>query len=130
MCFEKSAAGNTIAKKFRSLLALIIAPPFVCASRCLRVSASPRLRVLPQALALGCIGLTFFQAPAAPAPTPSSAIQTNPPLSTLREFHDQANRWGENTKVRLRGTVTHTSTDKTFFIQEGGAAVYVFHKPE
>jgi signal transduction histidine kinase len=52
-----------------------------------------------------------------------------PRLVTIQEFLRQANQWGEETPVTIRGTVTHSISDKTFFIQEGGFGTYVFHKP-
>lgn len=51
------------------------------------------------------------------------------PLVTIRQFLDGARLWGEQRTVRLRGTVTHCISDKTFFIQDGDAGTYVFHKP-
>jgi signal transduction histidine kinase len=54
---------------------------------------------------------------------------SGPSLITIREFLDGAPAWGEGRQVRVRGTVTHSISDKTFFIQEGDAGTYVFHKP-
>src|SRR5262249_43563768 len=61
--------------------------------------------------------------------TATRANPTNPPLITLRQFLDGAPQWGESRLVRVRGTVTHSISDKTFFIQDGDAGTYVFHKP-
>ena len=54
---------------------------------------------------------------------------TNPPLISIQQFLDGAPTWGEQRPVRVRGTVTHSISDNTFFIQEGDAGTYVFHKP-
>jgi PAS domain S-box-containing protein len=54
---------------------------------------------------------------------------TNPPLVTIPQFLDGARQWGETNNLRLQGVVTATLDDKTYFIQEGDAGVYVFHRP-
>lgn len=59
----------------------------------------------------------------------SPAGTTDPPLVTIRQFLDQAPVWGEGRHVRVRGIVTHSISDRTFFIQEGDAGTYVFHHP-
>jgi signal transduction histidine kinase len=74
-------------------------------------------------------GLSGRGAAAADADAVTRASATNPPLITLRQFLDGAPVWGENRPVRVRGTVTHSISDKTYFIQEGDAGTYVFHKP-
>jgi hypothetical protein len=80
---------------------------------------SPRLFA---AVALWLGLLTFGVMAQAPA-------ETNLPLTTIRTFLDQSRAWGEQAQVRLRGTVAHSTSDKTFFIQDGDAGVYVFHRP-
>jgi signal transduction histidine kinase len=54
---------------------------------------------------------------------------TNPPLTTIQQFLNDAPAWGEGRLVRVQGTVTHSISDRTFFMQEGDAGTYVFHKP-
>ncbi len=68
---------------------------------------------------------------AEPAAEPAGvpAGDTNPPVISIRQFLDGAHAWGEGRLVRVRGTVTHSISDKTFFIQEGEAGTYAFHKP-
>lgn len=62
--------------------------------------------------------------------SPVSEVQTSSvPLITIRAFLDEAPAWGEQRTVRVRGTVTHVISDRTFFIQDGEAGTYVFHKP-
>ncbi|MBI3867915.1 MAG: response regulator [Verrucomicrobia bacterium] len=65
----------------------------------------------------------------------ATAAQTPPADSeprdlTIRQFLDTARALGEARRVRLAGTVIHSISDRTFFIQEGDAGVYAFHKPE
>lgn len=74
-------------------------------------------------------GLPIFGAALAAELEGGTNPATNPPLTTLREFLDKAPAWGEERLVRVQGTVTHSISDKTFFIQEGEAGTYVFHKP-
>ena len=52
-----------------------------------------------------------------------------PRLVTIQQFLKEADTWGERTLITVRGIVTHSISDKTFFIQDGNAGVYVFHKP-
>jgi signal transduction histidine kinase len=66
---------------------------------------------------------------AADAAGTSPADAPGLPLITIRQFLDGAPSWGEGEPVRVRGTVTHSISDKTFFIQEADAGTYVFHKP-
>jgi signal transduction histidine kinase len=66
---------------------------------------------------------------AADAPAVSPADSASPPLITIRQFLDGARSWGEGKQVRVRGTVTHSISDKTFFIQDADAGTYAFHKP-
>ena len=54
---------------------------------------------------------------------------TNPPLVTIREFLDGGRRWSETNRLRLQGVVTASLSDKTYFLQNGDAGVYVFHRP-
>jgi signal transduction histidine kinase len=63
-----------------------------------------------------------------PVPTSIQAA-TNPPLISIRQFLTNAPGWGESNRVRVRGTVTHSISDRTYFIQQDGAGTYVFHKP-
>jgi len=53
---------------------------------------------------------------------------TNPPLVTIRQFLDGARQWGETNNLRLQGVVTASLSDKTYFLQDGDAGVYVFHR--
>src|SRR5262249_594782 len=62
-------------------------------------------------------------------PAAAPLTVTNPPLITVQQFLQGAASWGEQIRVRVRGTVTHSISDRTFFIQEGAFGVYVFHKP-
>jgi signal transduction histidine kinase len=66
---------------------------------------------------------------AADAAGTSPADAPDLPLTTIRDFLEGAAAWGQGRQVRVRGTVTHSISDKTFFIQEGDAGTYVFHKP-
>jgi signal transduction histidine kinase len=66
---------------------------------------------------------------AADAAGTSPEEPSGPPLMTIRQFLDGAPSWGEGRQVRVRGTVTHSISDRTFFIQEADAGTYVFHKP-
>jgi len=66
---------------------------------------------------------------AADAVGTTAAGAANPPLILIRQFLDGAPSWGEERSVRMRGTVTHSISDRTFFIQEADAGTYVFHKP-
>ncbi len=66
---------------------------------------------------------------AADAAGTSPADASAPPLVTIRQFLDGAPSWGEGRRVRVRGTVTHSISDRTFFIQEADAGTYAFHKP-
>jgi PAS domain S-box-containing protein len=60
-----------------------------------------------------------------------AADRTGKPISTtVRGFIVNAAAWGETNQVRLRGVVTLSTSDGTFFIQDGEAGVYVFHRPE
>ncbi|HVY69774.1 MAG TPA: response regulator [Verrucomicrobiae bacterium] len=92
----------------------------------------PKLRVFRLALGL----MLWWMLPPvwsgyARAQTPAGlASPGEPALITVREFMDHARSWGEATRVKLRGVVTHSTSDKTFFIQESGAGTYVFHRPE
>ena len=52
-----------------------------------------------------------------------------PRLVTIHQFLQEADTWGERTLFTVRGVVTHSISDRTFFIQEGNSGVYVFHKP-
>jgi hypothetical protein len=52
-----------------------------------------------------------------------------PRVVTIREFLDGARGWGETNVLRLRGVVTASLADKTYFLQDGDAGVYVFHRP-
>ena len=65
------------------------------------------------------------------AEVPASAHhqQTNPPLVTIRQFLDHAREWGETNDLRLQGVVTASLADKSYFLQDGDAGVYVFHRP-
>ncbi len=77
--------------------------------------------------------LQLFLVTLAPAADEASGflpLADNPPLLTIRQFLDGASDWGEAKQVRVRGTVTHSISDKTFFIQDGDAGTYVFHKPD
>lgn len=56
-------------------------------------------------------------------------VISNVPLVSIKEFLAGARGWGEERTVRVRGTVTHSISDKTFFIQDGDSGTYVFHKP-
>src|SRR6185436_4439740 len=63
------------------------------------------------------------------AQTIVSASPTNPPLVTIRQFLDGARGWGETNILRLQGVVTASQSDKTYFLQDGDAGVYIFHRP-
>lgn len=64
------------------------------------------------------------------APTEGGVgVRSEIPLVTLQQFLAGAPKWGESRKIHVRGTVTHVISDKTFFIQDGDAGTYVFHKP-
>ncbi len=71
----------------------------------------------------------LFAGTAEPTPLPLSTNATQPELIPIRRFIEEGKNWGENLLVRVRGTVTHTISDRTYFIQQDGAGVYVFHKP-
>jgi len=86
------------------------------------------LRRLRTGGVLGCLFLSLIMQGADLAEK-VTANDTNLPLITVRQFLDAASGWGEGRRVRMRGVVTHSISDKTFFIQEGDAATYVFHKP-
>lgn len=58
-----------------------------------------------------------------------SSVTNTPPLISVRQFLEGAPGWGESKRVRLQGTVTHSISDRTFFIQQGEDGTYVFHKP-
>ncbi len=49
--------------------------------------------------------------------------------TSISGFLTNAPVLGEAVRFRVRGVVTHSTSDKTFFIQEGGSGVYVFHRP-
>lgn len=83
------------------------------------------LRILISILCLARAQNSF----AADAAGASPADTSGPPLVTIRQFLDGALSWGQEKRVRVRGTVTHSISDKTFFIQEADAGTYVFHKP-
>jgi PAS domain S-box-containing protein len=69
-----------------------------------------------------CLGL-------APAVAQTSGPATNHPLVTIRQFLTSAPAWGETNVVRLQGVVTASLSDKTYFLQDGDAGLYVFHRP-
>ena len=71
-------------------------------------------------------GLSVF---AAEAPAPLSNGDTTPPLITIRQFFDSASERSETNFLRLQGVVTASLADKTYFLQDGDAGVYVFHRP-
>ena len=54
---------------------------------------------------------------------------TRLPLITIRQFFDGARGWGETHFVRLQGVVTASLSDRTYFLQDGDAGLYVFHNP-
>jgi PAS domain S-box-containing protein len=58
--------------------------------------------------------------------SPSGEVAT----TSIQGFLANASAWGEKKKVRVTGVVTHSTSDKSFFIQEAESAVYVFHHPE
>lgn len=66
---------------------------------------------------------------AAEAPRSSAPGDTNLPLTTIRQFLDGARGWGETRTLRLQGVVTASLWDKTYFLQDGDAGVYIFHRP-
>ena len=66
---------------------------------------------------------------AADAPVSPAGGVTNFPVVTIRQFLDSARAWGETNFFRLQGVVTASLTDKTYFIQDGDAGVYIFHRP-
>ena len=69
-----------------------------------------------------------LEVPAAELPAPILTDGTLPPLVTIRQFLDDARQWGETNNLRLQGVVTASLSDKTCFIQDGDAGVYVFHR--
>jgi signal transduction histidine kinase len=73
--------------------------------------------------------LISFSLAAAERVDNSQNPSAGPRLVTIQEFLRQANDWGEMMLVTIRGTVTHSISDRTFFIQEAGVGTYVFHKP-
>jgi PAS domain S-box-containing protein len=60
------------------------------------------------------------------SPSPTAEATT----ASIQDFLANAPAWGEQKKVRVTGVVTHSTSDKTFFIQEGHSGVYAFHHPE
>ena len=66
-------------------------------------------------------------AAAAPGSIPQG--DTNPPLVSIQQFLEGARLWGETNNLRLQGVVTASLSDKTYFLQDGDAGVYVFHRP-
>lgn len=85
--------------------------------------------LLPLCLTVGISPSTLAQsAPWAPAEGGGS-IRSEVPLVTIQQFLADATNWGESRRIRVLGTVTHSISDKTFFIQDGDAGTYVFHKP-
>lgn len=54
---------------------------------------------------------------------------TTEPVWTTQQFRELARAVGEQRTVRVRGTVTVSLADRTFFIQDGEFGQYVFYKP-
>jgi signal transduction histidine kinase len=92
------------------------------------VAFSPT-RLRPTLLGLLTILLLPFPSIRAAESNVVASGETNLPLLTVRQFLEGAPAWGEEKRVRVQGTVTHSISDKTFFIQSGDAGTYVFHKP-
>ena len=66
----------------------------------------------------------------AEAPDPlTQRGETNPPLITIRQFLESGREWHETNVLRLQGVVTASLLDQTYFLQDGDAGVYVFHRP-
>ena len=65
---------------------------------------------------------------AADAPVFLTNGDKNLPLVTIRQFLDGARGWGETNFLRLQGVVTASLSDRTYFLQDGDAGVYVFHR--
>src|SRR4030095_2686968 len=60
--------------------------------------------------------LISFSLAAAERVDNSQNPSAGPRLVTIQEFLRQANDWGEMMLVTIRGTVTHSISDRTFFI--------------
>ncbi len=86
-----------------------------------RVTCRFAFLLLASAMAIAS-GLAQDPPPESPAPAP--------PLLSVRNFLVDAAHLGETNQVRVQGTVTHSISDRTYFIQDDGAGVYVFHKPD
>jgi signal transduction histidine kinase len=80
-------------------------------------------------LCLGCLERYQVMAQVNDAVAETRPVTSSVPLITIKEFLEGARSWGEERVVRVRGVVTHSISDKTFFIQDGDAGTYVFHKP-
>ena len=77
-------------------------------------------------LLVGMLVLRALAGAAAPGPaTPPAQL----PLVTIRQLLGGARAWGETNSLRLQGVVTAVLPDKTYFLQDGDAGVYVFHRP-
>ena len=93
---------------------------------------SPELPCSRASFALLCLWAAGVASSAPVSAAESDGVTgaaTNPPLTTIRQFLNDAPAWGEGRLARVQGTVTHSISDKTFFIQQGDAGTYVFHKP-
>ena len=73
-----------------------------------------------------CSGRVFAAEQASPSPTPNAEVTT----TSIEGFLANAGAWGEKKKIRMTGVVTHSTSDNTFFIQDGESGVYVFHRPQ
>jgi len=63
------------------------------------------------------------------AATETLIDQVSPPLNSIAEFLENARAWGEERRVRVEGTVTCSLSDRTYFIQDGEAGIYVVDRP-
>ena len=66
---------------------------------------------------------------AAEAPVSIIDRDNNPPLVTIRQFLDGDRGWSETNLLKLQGVVTASLSDNSYFLQNGDAGVYIFHRP-
>src|SRR5690349_12647206 len=97
--------------------------------RCMPRFCSLFLKVVAAFVCLASIVVTPARAQVTTATPIAIQAATNPPLISIRQFLADAPGWGETNRVKIRGTVTHSISDRTYFIQQDDAATYVFHKP-